>query len=199
MTLKKTIIHESMKLFSLKGFLGTSIDDILKASHASKGGFYNHFKSKEDLFFQVLDEARRVWREKNLTGISQDQDALVNIKRLLVNFRDLYLKNSDSFPGGCLFIILMVELKNQRLHLSKEINRGFIGLKGMIKRYLEEAKADGQLKKNTDTDAMSAILFNGMLGATVAYNGKDSDADLDAAINYMIDYIKTFESTAASR
>lgn len=188
-----------MKLFSLKGFLGTSIDDILKASHASKGGFYNHFKSKEDLFFQVLDEARRVWREKNLTGISQDQDALVNIKRLLVNFRDLYLKNSDSFPGGCLFIILMVELKNQRLHLSKEINRGFIGLKGMIKRYLEEAKADGQLKKNTDTDAMSAILFNGMLGATVAYNGKDSDADLDAAINYMIDYIKTFESTAASR
>ena len=64
--LKEKIIHESLKLFSLKGFLGTSIHDILEAADTSKGGFYNHFSSKEDLFFQVIDEARKIWREKNL-------------------------------------------------------------------------------------------------------------------------------------
>jgi AcrR family transcriptional regulator len=51
MKLKEKIIHESLKLFSLKGFLGTSIHDILEAADTSKGGFYNHFSSKEDLFF----------------------------------------------------------------------------------------------------------------------------------------------------
>jgi AcrR family transcriptional regulator len=56
--LKERIIHESLRLFSLKGFLSTSITDILEAADTSKGGFYNHFASKEDLFFQVLDEAR---------------------------------------------------------------------------------------------------------------------------------------------
>ena len=193
MTLKETIIHESMKLFSLNGFLGTSIDDILRASNSSKGGFYNHFKSKEDLFLKVLDEARKIWRDRNLKGLSQNQDALANIKKLLINFRDVYLKNSESFPGGCIFIILMVEVKNQRPHLSKEIKKGFVGLKNMIKRYLEEAKDSGQLKNGADTDEMSEILFNGMLGAAVSYNGKDSDSALDAAINSMIKYVERFE------
>jgi TetR/AcrR family transcriptional repressor of nem operon len=193
MTLKETIIHESMKLFSLNGFLGTSIDDILSASNSSKGGFYNHFKSKEDLFLEVMDEARKIWRDRNLKGLSQNQDALTNIKKLLINFRDVYLKNSESFPGGCIFIMLMVEVKNQRPHLSKEIKKGFVGLKNMIKRYLEEAKDSGQLKNGADTDEMSEILFNGMLGAAVSYNGKDSDSALDAAINSMIKYVERFE------
>ncbi len=38
MDLKETIIVESLKLFSLNGFLSTSIKDILGASGASKGG-----------------------------------------------------------------------------------------------------------------------------------------------------------------
>ncbi len=194
MTLKETIIHESMRLFSLKGFLGTSIDDILTASKSSKGGFYNHFKSKEDLFLKVLVEARKIWRDRNLDGLDQDQSPIDKLKRLLVNFRDQYLKNSSDFPGGCIFIILMVELKNQHPHLSKEINKGFIGLKGLIKRYLEAAKKADQLKKGADTDAMSEMLFNGMLGATVSYDGKASDPNLDLAINYMIAYIEENES-----
>ena len=41
MNLKDTILHESLKLFSLNGFLSTSIQDILSAANTSKGGFYN--------------------------------------------------------------------------------------------------------------------------------------------------------------
>lgn len=65
MDLREKIIHESLRLFSLKGFLGTAIPDILKAANASRGGLYNYFKSKEDPFLAVLDESRRLWRENN--------------------------------------------------------------------------------------------------------------------------------------
>ncbi len=71
MELKEKIIHESLKLFSLKGFLSTSIHDILEASNTSKGGFYNHFESKEELFFAVLKEAQKIWREKNLEKLQR--------------------------------------------------------------------------------------------------------------------------------
>jgi AcrR family transcriptional regulator len=37
MNLKEKIVHESLKLFSLKGFLSTSIHDILEATGSSKG------------------------------------------------------------------------------------------------------------------------------------------------------------------
>ena len=50
--LKEKIIYESMKLFSLKGLLSTSINDIMREANTSKGGLYNHFKSKDDIFLQ---------------------------------------------------------------------------------------------------------------------------------------------------
>jgi AcrR family transcriptional regulator len=194
MTLKEKIIHESLKLFSLKGFLGTSIDEILKAADSSKGGFYNHFKSKEDLFYHVLDEARRIWRDRNLDGLSRNGDPIANVEQFLKNFRDRYLKDSENFPGGCIFITLLVELKNQRPHLADEINKGFIGLKNMLKRYLNQAQEIGKLQKDVDPEAITEMLFNNILGVTITYNADKSEANVDKAINLTIDFIKKLKA-----
>lgn len=193
MALKDQIIHEALRLYSLKGFLGTTIDDILKATHSSKGGFYNHFKSKEDLFHHVLKEARKIWRERNLTGIRQTDTPIDSIKHFLENFRDFYLKDSENFPGGCIFITLLVELKDQAPHLAEEITKGFNGMKGMVKRYLDQAKAAGELKTDADVDAMAEMIFHGMLGAALTYNSGVYGEDSDKAINSIIDYIRDTE------
>jgi len=194
MALRDTIIVESLKLFSLKGFLGTTIDDILQASKSSKGGFYNHFKSKEELFFEVLKEARKIWRERNLCGLSQTARPLANIKLFLENFRDNYLKDSENFPGGCIFIKLLVELKDQRPHLAEEISRGFSGMKGMIRRYLKHAQELDELKSDADIEAMTEMIFNGMLGATITYNVDRADENVDTTFKYIIGYLTSCET-----
>lgn len=188
--LKKKIIHESLRLFSLNGFLSTSMSQILEAAGTSKGGFYNHFKSKEELFFQALDEARNIWREKNLSGLDEIVNPIGKIKRFLENFRDRYLKDAENFPGGCIFITFSVELNDQRPLLSREVNKGFIGLKHLLKRLLDEAKASGGLSNDVDTRAITEMLFAGMLGATVMYGVDKSDANLDRSINTLIDYLE---------
>ena len=190
MNLKEKIVHESLKLFSLKGFLSTSIHDILEASNTSKGGFYNHFASKEDLFFHVLDEARRIWREKNLSGLDEIEKPVEKITKLLENFRDKYLKDIENFPGGCIFITFSVELDDQRPHLSKEINKGFIGLKAMLKRLLDEGKELGELNNDVNTGAITEMLFAGMLGASVIYGVDKSTKSVDRSINSLIDYLE---------
>ncbi|MGB6011722.1 MAG: TetR/AcrR family transcriptional regulator [Desulfobacterales bacterium] len=188
--LKKKILHESLKLFSLKGFLSTSMRQILDAAGTSKGGFYNHFKSKEELFFQVLDEARNIWREKNLSGLDEIENPIGKIKRFLENFRDLYLKDAENFPGGCIFITFSVELRDQRPLLSREVNKGFIGLKHLLKRLLDEGKESGELSDDVDTRAITEMLFAGMLGATVMYGVDKSDVNLNRSINTLIDYLE---------
>ncbi len=190
MNLKEKIIHESLKLFSLKGFLGTSIHDILKAADTSKGGFYNHFASKEDLFFHVLDEGRKIWREKNLKGLDQIENPSEKIKRLLKNYKDRYLKDSDNFPGGCVFITLAAELNDQRPPLSKELEKGFSGLKGMLRRLLKQGKESGELIKTVNTDMVTEVLFNGMLGASLVYGVNKSKASLDKTIIALIKYLE---------
>ena len=190
MNLKEKIIHESLKLFSLKGFLSTSIHDIIMAANTSKGGFYNHFKSKEDLFFQVLEEARRIWREKNLIGLEDIENPIGKIRKFLENFRDLYLKDAENFPGGCIFVTFSVELNDQRPHLSREVYKGFIGLKAMIKRLLDEGRESGKLSNNVSTSAITEMLFAGMLGATVMYGVDKSNESLNRSINTLIDYLE---------
>ena len=92
MQLKDKIIHESLRLFSLKGFSSTTIDDILRAAGSSKGGFYNHFMNKEDLFSEVLKEARTIWRERNLAGLDQNRTPVANLKLFLEKLQGLLFK-----------------------------------------------------------------------------------------------------------
>ena len=68
MRLKDRITHESLKLFSVKGYLNTSISDIMEAADTSKGGFYNHYDSKET---HNHNAAHARWSKFGITHILQ--------------------------------------------------------------------------------------------------------------------------------
>ncbi len=188
--LQERIIHESLRLFSLKGFLSTSVSDIMEAANTSKGGFYNHFASKEDLFFQVLDEARKIWRERVLFGLDEIESPIGKIQRLLANYRDRYLRDGENFPGGCIFVTLSVELDDQHPHLCEEVNKGFVGLKGMLNRLLEEGQQVAELGDSVDTNATTEMLFAGMIGTSVIYGVEKSSDSLERSIDSLIDYLE---------
>jgi TetR/AcrR family transcriptional regulator, transcriptional repressor for nem operon len=189
MALKEKIIHESLRLFSTKGYMSTSINDILEAVGTSKGGLYNHFKSKEDLFFNALSEARKIWRQKNLAGLPELERPLDKIIKILENYRDYYLPDLEDFPGGCIFVNLAVELNDQQPHLAREINEGFERFKGMIKRLLDQEKAAGRLKDGVNTSLAAEMVFSGIVGTSVTYTSDKSREHLDRNIAALIDYL----------
>ncbi|GLC88124.1 TetR/AcrR family transcriptional regulator [Lysinibacillus piscis] len=55
---KRQIIQVARELFIEKGFIETSINDIIQAAQISKGTFYNHFPSKTECLIAILDEGR---------------------------------------------------------------------------------------------------------------------------------------------
>jgi AcrR family transcriptional regulator len=179
-----------MKLFSLKGYLSASITDILEAADTSKGGFYNHFSSKEDLFLAVLADAQRIWREKVLYGVRDLESPLEKVKLILVNYKDRYLKDSETFPGGCIFITFSVELDDQLPHLSAEVNKGFVGFKALLKRILDQCQEEGELNPSVNTETISGMLFSGMVGSSVLYGVDKSAERLDKSINSLIEYLE---------
>ena len=189
--LKKRIVNESMKLFSLKGFLSTTTHDIMRNARTSKGGLYNHFKSKDEIFSAVLSEARKVWRDRNLAGLDQIEKPVEKIEQLLRNYKNRYLKDKKTFPGGCIFVTLSVELDDQRPKFSRELNEGFVRLKAMIRRLLDQGQEAGELRTEVDTEAVTEMVFSGMLGASVIYGTAKSSVALDRSINSLIDYLES--------
>jgi TetR/AcrR family transcriptional repressor of nem operon len=194
MALKDRIIHESLRQFSTKGYMSTSINDILASVGTSKGGLYNHFKSKEDLFFAALSEARKIWRQRNLAGLDQVTRPLDKIKKILENYRDHYLADSENLPGGCVFVALAVELNDQQPHLAKEVNEGFKRFKGMIKRLLDQEQAAGRLKNGIDTAMVAEMIFSGILGACVSHTADKSQKNLDHTIQSLIDFVTSISA-----
>jgi AcrR family transcriptional regulator len=197
MTLKTNIIHEAQKLFSLNGFLSTGINDIIAASGTSKGGFYNHFSSKEELFHEVLAESQRLWREKVLHGTADISSPTEKVIQILTNYKELYLKDADNFPGGCIFITFSVELDDTRPHLVEEVYKGFEGFKVLLKRHLEEAIQQGELPEDFNADSTSEMLFSGMLGASVLYGVEKSAFTLEQSIGPLIDYLHYLRDKAS--
>lgn len=51
---KKRIIECARKLFVEKGYNNVTVDEIINEANSSKGGFYNHFNTKEDLIYSMV-------------------------------------------------------------------------------------------------------------------------------------------------
>lgn len=52
---REAILEAAQRLFTDRGFEGTSTHAIVEASGTSKGSFYHYFSSKEDLYTAVLE------------------------------------------------------------------------------------------------------------------------------------------------
>lgn len=189
MNLKEAIIQEALRQFSVKGYMATSTTSIIEAVGTSKGGLYNHFKNKEQLFSEALSFARQLWRERNLHQVASLKRPLDQLVRILENYRDRYLTDAENLPGGCIFVNLAVELSDQQPDLCKEISQGFIRFKGMIERLLKKEMAEGNLTDTTDISQTVEILFSGLLGACVAYRADRSVINLEFTMNALIDYL----------
>ena len=52
---RERIVESARDLFNRSGFAEVSIDQIMGHAGLTRGGFYNHFETKEDLFLEVIE------------------------------------------------------------------------------------------------------------------------------------------------
>jgi len=186
------IVNETMKLVSLKGFHDTSINDILNATHLSKGAFYNYFKSKEDIFEAVIRQAQKVWRFQMLHNVNNQPHEIDKVKKIIMNFKNRYLKDDVNFPGGCLFVTLAVELNDDFPHYS-ELAKAFKQASNLTANLLERAKEKGEIRSDVSTEEIASMIFASIVGTSVINSANKSNALLNTHINAMIKYLENIE------
>jgi AcrR family transcriptional regulator len=54
---REVVLESAIAAFARKGYAGTSVQDILQATHLSKPTLYYYFESKAGLFRAILDFA----------------------------------------------------------------------------------------------------------------------------------------------
>lgn len=163
------IIKEALQLFSVKGYFNTSISDILEATHLTKGGLYGHFRSKEEIWYAVYEEAAKIWKGIVLKDIRQISDPLQRIEKSIENALRDYL-GADIFDGGCFFANMLVELSGQSVAMNKQILRGYVRFAKILRNWLEEADQKGLVKKGLDFKEIANFIVISINGAVTLYS-----------------------------
>lgn len=78
MELKDRIINSAYELFSVKGYEKTTIGEIIKQADCSKGGFYHHFKSKEEILEVIVSNYIYALSKYFENIVSNDEDSFID-------------------------------------------------------------------------------------------------------------------------
>jgi AcrR family transcriptional regulator len=81
------------KLFSRKGYLETSMDEIAAGAKVSKGGMYYYFPSKTDVLFFILSNYMDLILGRVDEGLNQIRDADEKLKFIISKHIELYSDN----------------------------------------------------------------------------------------------------------
>lgn len=94
---KDQIAKAAIKVFSKKGFEGSTTKEIAKCAKVSEGTIFRYFKTKKDILLYMID----LLTEQNLQNyqkeIQQGQDAKTALKQMLKLHYRLIVAHSDIF------------------------------------------------------------------------------------------------------
>lgn len=86
---RQHVLEIAQQLFLENGFAQTSIQDIIKAAHISKGTFYNYFASKNECLIAILSHAQKeaFERRKQLLLANRKDDQRILAKQIVIRMQ----------------------------------------------------------------------------------------------------------------
>ncbi len=94
---RAAIIETAERLFYLKGYENTSVQDVLDELHLSKGGFYHHFESKLSLLEAICEKRTVAAYEKSEKAIRDSKMNAVEKLNLLFGMSSILQQDSMDF------------------------------------------------------------------------------------------------------
>lgn len=166
------IKDEALALFIEKGFAGTSLSDIGNEVGIKKQSIYTHFKSKDDLFLQVvhsvineeilgLDEFFKTNQEKELFNV---------MYQFIVRFRERFLHGNGNLK------FLLRSMFVPPTHLQKDVIEKVYSYYDVLERHVNEIFDENKGSLNVEANKASTAYLNMIDGLLVEliYVGVDS-------------------------
>jgi AcrR family transcriptional regulator len=94
---REEILSAAEKVFAAKGFFSTTMSDIAREAEFGTGSLYKYFKSKEDLYFTLIDEKAEEINGPVKAELSQKTPAVERIKNVLGLQFEFFERNRDFF------------------------------------------------------------------------------------------------------
>jgi TetR/AcrR family transcriptional regulator, transcriptional repressor for nem operon len=178
------VLDKAMHVFWRRGYQGTSITDLERATGLTKGSIYKAFDNKRDLFVKCLD--------RYMTGASYKAILLRMIDRPLTEtfayMLDLMIESAKESerPCGCLATNVIDELIAADSVLAKEASDGLASMQEAMEFRLRWAKEKGEFGPDADVQTLASLMMVTLQGMVVLSTSTKDVASMRRARDFVI-------------
>jgi TetR/AcrR family transcriptional repressor of nem operon len=182
---REKVLEAAASIFHQKGYNGTSIDEILKATGLSRSSLYDSFKDKHSLYLQAL-EFYKTREIKNYENV--DQKKLNGFQKLEFLFREVvnHLVNNPG-DNGCLMVNAAAEMSKHCEKTSQVICNNKENVQEIFATWLTEAEESKVLKLSKPAKSYSPFLFNALCGLKVLSQSGAGRNELNNVVKVTLD------------
>jgi AcrR family transcriptional regulator len=168
------ILDAALRVFSRRGYHGTSVDEIADASGTSKGGLYFHFPGKQALFLALLDWATKELQARVETAMAAQQGPVAKADAALRAVTEAFAARRD------LARLFMVEARGAGPEFHERLLASHREFTEIIRGLLDEAVAGGVIEP-VDTGVAARAWFGAVNEVVADWLLSDRPAPLETA------------------
>jgi TetR/AcrR family transcriptional regulator, transcriptional repressor for nem operon len=182
---REKVLEAASSIFHQKGYNGTSIDEILKATGLSRSSLYDSFKDKHSLYLQSLEfynnssnKAYETVNMKNMNGLQKIETVFKEVVNHLIN---------NPGDNGCLMVNAAAEMSKKCEKTSQVICNNKDHVQELFTNWLEDAIEKKAITLSKPVITYSAFLFNALCGLKVLSQTGATKAELNNVVKLTLD------------
>jgi len=152
---RRRLLDAALPVFAGSGYERATVDEIVREAGFSKGAFYVHFESKEDLFWAMLEERIIRQQEAFRQALDHNRSAQENIQALLTTIFAIFRRD---VMWSALFIEFVAHAaRNEKVR--ERLASMYQNWRDFTVETLKQGREVGHVREDLDVDFVATVMI----------------------------------------
>jgi TetR/AcrR family transcriptional repressor of nem operon len=160
---RQNILQKAFELIYVNGYQTTSVDEIIATTQVTKGAFYYHFKTKDEMGLAIINERMKPsFKNTFIEPFQSDVNPLDTIYDLMYY---LLMENEDlKVEYGCPASNFTQEMAPWNIEFTKALNELSLEWEKAMVDAIEKAKENRKIKADVNAKEVAVFIMSGYWG-----------------------------------
>ncbi|WP_457673818.1 TetR family transcriptional regulator [Thiolapillus sp.] len=190
---RERILSAATELFYRQGYHATGLDKVIRAAGVTKGNFYYHFSSKEELALATLERqygllSREVRDEVLGRGLPPLETLFLLLDHMVGRQKQ---QHREGQILGCYFGNFALEFSTVSGEVRKKVSQIFQGYAELIAALLKRAQKAGEISQALDVERFAAVILGQIEGAILLDKAGQEPGNFQNGVDFIKHYLET--------
>lgn len=162
---REFIIESSVGIFNTKGYIGTSLQQVMDKTGFTKGGIYRHFTNKEELAAEAFSFAYKQMKNAYAGTFNTEDPADIKLIKFLTRMKTFMLQ--PPVKGGCPILNSSTEVDDTNEPLRKLVKAAAADWEQIMTNIFEEGKQQKLFSKSLNASKEARFFIAAIEGAVM--------------------------------